>query len=298
MKRGPTFPVECIPHPVIPFSSRPINPVSYQPVVNYPLPLPSPSFVPVLRVYPHPYPSHSKMLLSNLFFFLSFVTLIIAQQPVEIGTLTTRAHDVTGTVFALNSRQLSVQGLHYDGLGPDAYFWVGTGSTPNADGMRVPFLANCSIPGPLPAYNDATVELELLNNLQLADIGHFSIWCEKVSQNFGEVVVDAGDLQGVPTLGQSTCVDSDSEKVEPFPVPDRWNCEPLNDDYQVRWVVNNSNIVIELVGRIDETQYMGFGVSGSDTNTNMTYRCVKQAERVLLLTTVREQPWTCANLRY
>lgn len=209
------------------------------------------------------------------FFVLLLFAVSTAQQPVEIGRLTTRAHDVSGTVFALNSRQLRVEGLDYDGQGPAAFFWVGEGDTPSSDGIRVPFRDNCSIPSRLSAYDDAIVELELPDNLQLADIGHFAVWCEAVDQNFGEVVIDADALQGVPTLEEPACGGAAAGMMEPFPVQEDWNCEPLSDDFQVRWVVNGSTVAMELVGRIDDSQYMGFGVSGDDDKTNMNFRCVK-----------------------
>lgn len=51
--------------------------------------------------------------------------------------------------------------------------------------------------------------------------------------------------------------------------PSGFNCEPLNEKLQVRWAVMGSEIAFEIVGQIEETEWMGFGVSGSTTRTFM-----------------------------
>jgi DOMON domain len=51
--------------------------------------------------------------------------------------------------------------------------------------------------------------------------------------------------------------------------PSGFNCEPLNDQLQVRWAVMGNEIAFELVGQVEETEWMGFGVSGSSTKTFM-----------------------------
>lgn len=61
-------------------------------------------------------------------------------------------------------------------------------------------------------------------------------------------------------------------RIRPFPVEKDWNCEELNEEFQVRWVVDEENLNVELVGRIGPAQYMGFGPSGSDKRTDMIGR--------------------------
>jgi hypothetical protein len=51
--------------------------------------------------------------------------------------------------------------------------------------------------------------------------------------------------------------------------PTGFNCEPLNDQYQVRWAVMGNEIAVELVALVEETEWMGFGISGSTTRTFM-----------------------------
>lgn len=51
--------------------------------------------------------------------------------------------------------------------------------------------------------------------------------------------------------------------------PAGWNCEPLTDKYQVRWIINGDDITFELVGEIADDGYMAFGISGSSDSTFM-----------------------------
>jgi len=51
--------------------------------------------------------------------------------------------------------------------------------------------------------------------------------------------------------------------------PDGFNCEPLHENLQVRWQVEDFNLYMDLVGRISDDEYMAFGPSGSDNATSM-----------------------------
>lgn len=213
----------------------------------------------------------------------SFLSLATAQQDVEvlIGQLSdVGGHSVAGTVYALNSRQLRIKGLEYDGAGPAAVFWTGTDFPPTPNGLGVPFRDDCVFNPQLPAYSGQTVDLELPDGKTLADVDYISIWCERVGVDFGSVQIDASALQGVPDLAQSTCSEDgqasgdaqdpqDQPAEQPFPVAEGWNCEELSDDFQARWVIDGDDVNVELVGRTGADGYMGFGVSGSDDRTNM-----------------------------
>jgi len=49
------------------------------------------------------------------------------------------------------------------------------------------------------------------------------------------------------------------------------NCEVLYDRLalEVRWAIAGDSIVMQLVGRIDDGQYISFGVSGDDSRSVM-----------------------------
>lgn len=44
----------------------------------------------------------------------------------------------SGNITILDSKTIYIPNLHYDGAGPDAYFWVGNGLEPNTFGIKVP----------------------------------------------------------------------------------------------------------------------------------------------------------------
>ena len=53
--------------------------------------------------------------------------------------------------------------------------------------------------------------------------------------------------------------------------PDGFNCEPLTEDFHVRWRISGDNLDVELLGRVERGTYMGFGISGlPQTQTLMT----------------------------
>lgn len=44
----------------------------------------------------------------------------------------------SSNISVLDAKTFYIPNLHYDGAGPDAYFWVGNGSAPNIMGVKVP----------------------------------------------------------------------------------------------------------------------------------------------------------------
>jgi hypothetical protein len=44
----------------------------------------------------------------------------------------------SGNISVLDAKTFYIPNLHYDGAGPDAYFWVGNGTEPNPFGTKVP----------------------------------------------------------------------------------------------------------------------------------------------------------------
>ncbi len=199
--------------------------------------------------------------------------------PKLIGELSTLAHEVSGSVYAIDDRTFEVRNLVYDGLGPAAYFWAGKGPV-NSDGLRVALLPECKNEK-LPQYQGETVRVELPAGTTINDIDYLSIWCETAVTNFGDVKIGATQREGVPaSTGGSKCGaapnggtggNSTSSTGDTFPVMDGYNCEDLKEgEFQVRWKVDGANVDFELVGKAQQGTYMGFGVSGSPVRTDMT----------------------------
>lgn len=68
------------------------------------------------------------------FFFLIEAPTRGSCEPVKIASLYQCAHDLRGLVYALNDRQIFIQGINYDGKGPAAWFH---GQLKGSEGMSL-----------------------------------------------------------------------------------------------------------------------------------------------------------------
>jgi len=194
---------------------------------------------------------------------------------ISLGSFTTKAHQVRGDVFALSARVLEVRNFNFDGNAPAGYFWADTNSQPSGNGYRLQDAAPSNGCGKLELNraSSETYTVEFPQGTSLLDIrgGSFSVWCEAFSSSFGELIVP-DDLEGLLATANGPALGCSEQPEQPTidTTPDGYNCEELHQDFQVRWQVQNNNqLSIQLVGRIDENVYMGFGVSGNDTSTRM-----------------------------
>ncbi|KAF7274604.1 hypothetical protein GWI33_012719 [Rhynchophorus ferrugineus] len=90
-------------------------------------------------------------------------------------------------VVIVDAQTLLIPNLYYDGEAPDAKFWVGQGAKPSPQGIRVPDENGKELP--LRRYDGKTVVLTLPGDLTVFDIGHFGIWCEEFTVDFGHIPV-------------------------------------------------------------------------------------------------------------
>lgn len=67
----------------------------------------------------------------------------------------------------------------------DAKFWVGYGQKPTPNGVRIPDENGRELP--LSRYDKKTIVLTLPGDLTVFEIGHFGIWCEAFTVDFGHV---------------------------------------------------------------------------------------------------------------
>jgi hypothetical protein len=219
------------------------------------------------------------MLLKSLSFLLLSSTVAVQAAEISIGSFTTRNHDVTGEIVAISDRVLEVRNFVFDGDAPNAFFWADTNSSPTSNGYILQDGApsnSCGaskLPG---ADGSSTFIVEFPEGTSIKDVlgGSISVWCEQFAANFGEVIIPAS-LEGLaaatdgPELSCSENPDAPVEVPAFVETPGGYNCEPLYEDVQVRWKVDGDNLAVELIGRIDDSIYMSFGISGSDDRTNM-----------------------------
>lgn len=106
----------------------------------------------------------------------------------------------SSNISVLDAKTFYIPNLHYDGAGPDAYFWVGNGSGPNIMGVKVPNeLGSYEV---LRGYQGEDIEIQLPGNLTVYDIDWLSVWCVEYRHNFGHIFIPK-DLDVPPALGQT-----------------------------------------------------------------------------------------------
>ncbi|KAG7191125.1 hypothetical protein KM043_007157 [Ampulex compressa] len=170
-------------------------------------------------------------------------------KPQKLAALS-GAHGVSSEpVVVVDAQTLLIPSFSYDGEAPDAKFWAGTGPSPSPQGIRIP--DENGKERPLRRYNRKTIVLTLPGDLTVHQLGHFGVWCEAFTVDFGHVQIPQG-LNVPPSL-----------KMLGVSPQSKLNCEVLEDSlaFEVRWAVAGDSIVVQLVGKLDAGQYMSFGLS-------------------------------------
>ncbi|XP_076668166.1 protein Skeletor, isoforms B/C isoform X1 [Andrena cerasifolii] len=192
----------------------------------------------------------------------------------ELPEFSRLAHSLrSGNITILDSKAFYIPNLHYDGAGPDAYFWVGNGSEPNTFGIKVPNERKSL--APLRGYQGEDIEIVLPGNLTVYDIDWLSVWCVEYKHNFGHVLLPK-DLDVPPALGQTKITPpwwydpTSSTPSPPLSKQELTNCkEMLEGRVQVQWEMIGEDIHIRVSARIREDQYVAFGLSGSEGKPEM-----------------------------
>ncbi|XP_061391720.1 protein Skeletor, isoforms B/C-like [Musca vetustissima] len=152
-------------------------------------------------------------------------------------------------IVVVDAQTLLVPNFSYDGEAPDAKFWVGQGDRPTPNGLRIP--DENGKENPLRRYDHKTIVLTLPDDLTIFDIGHFGVWCEAFTVDFGHIRIPK-PLNVPPSL-----------KMLGISPQSKLNCEVLYDDlaFEVRWAMAGDSIVVQLVSKLEDNHYMAFGIS-------------------------------------
>ncbi|XP_038219632.1 protein Skeletor, isoforms B/C isoform X2 [Zerene cesonia] len=180
-------------------------------------------------------------------------------KPVKVGALR-GVHGVSSDpIVVVDAQTLLIPNFSYDGEAPDAKFWVGRGDKPSPEGIRIPDENGKETP--LRKYDKKTIVLTLPGELTVFDIGHFGVWCEAFTVDFGHVVLPRAALAAAPPSLRMLGVSPQS----------KLNCEVLHDDlaFEVRWAIAGDSIVLQLVAKLEDGEYMSFGISGDAEHTQM-----------------------------
>merc|ERR1712117_266809 len=112
---------------------------------------------------------------------------------------------------------------------------------------------------PLRKYSQKTLVIVLPGDLTVFDIDWLSVWCVAFYVDFGHVRIPR-DLNVPPSLRMLG--------IEP---QSKLNCEVLDEKigFEVRWAIAGKSIVTQLVARLNDGQYMAFGLSGESDRSRM-----------------------------
>ncbi|XP_037876516.1 uncharacterized protein LOC101743955 isoform X4 [Bombyx mori] len=117
-------------------------------------------------------------------------------KPAKVGALR-GIHGVSSDqIIVVDAQTLLITNFSYDGEAPDAKFWVGRGDQPSPQGIRIP--DENGKEDPLRKYDKKTIVLTLPGDLTVFDIGHFGVWCEAFTVDFGHITLPRAQVSNVP----------------------------------------------------------------------------------------------------
>ncbi|XP_064465590.1 protein Skeletor, isoforms B/C-like [Ornithodoros turicata] len=104
-----------------------------------------------------------------------------------IGDIKTNAHGLKGKVYAATESTFYLVGLHYDGKGPEAFFWASPSTELLPSGTIVPDEKGHS--NVLRAYSGETFTITLPAGKKITDFKSLGVFCRKFAADFGHVVI-------------------------------------------------------------------------------------------------------------
>ncbi|KAK2712802.1 protein Skeletor, isoforms B/C-like [Artemia franciscana] len=175
--------------------------------------------------------------------------------PQSLSEMSRRLNGVqSGNVVILDAKTIKVPKFYYDGQA-DARFWAGVGPQPSSKGFIVPdekgYIDN------LRPYSGEDVILVLPGDVTVNDVDWLSIFNIETNENLGSVLVP-DSLNVPPSLLAIVKTDSN--------LP---NCETLHRDIQISWEIFGRAITFEIAYRARTSEYVAFGLSGSETSSRM-----------------------------
>ncbi|KAF0293008.1 Protein Skeletor, isoforms B/C [Amphibalanus amphitrite] len=195
---------------------------------------------------------------------------LVPPRKVQLGKFSTLAHGVSsGNIVILNTKTFYIPNFHYDGGGPDAFFWVGNGSLPSPNGVKVPDETGSD--DVLGGYRGKDIEITLPGSLTVYDIDWLSVWCVQYRHNFGWVAIPP-NLDNIPPYLELSRRQDQAQRVPSGGgvASQLTNCRTLVDNkLRVSWGSDSHHIYVELSAEISEDDWMGFGLSGDQSRPLM-----------------------------
>lgn len=180
-------------------------------------------------------------------------------KPVVIGQLENTSHGVSsGSITVLDTQTFLIPDFSYDGTGKQVHWLLSRGLKPNTGGTRLRDENGSELP--LKQYSKKTVVISVPDGHSVFDYDSLSVWSDHDVRDYGFVKLPRDVL--VPP----------SPRALGISLENKLNCEMLNDDlgFEVRWVINGDQLIMQVVSKIDSNEYMAFGMSSDDTETKFT----------------------------
>lgn len=180
-------------------------------------------------------------------------------KPVVIGPLENTSHGVSsGSITVLDTQTFLIPDFSYDGTGKQVFWLLSRGLKPNTGGTRLRDENGSDLP--LKQYSKKTVVISVPDGHSVFDYDSLSVWSDHDIRDYGFVRLPREVL--VPP----------SPRALGISLENKLNCEMLNDDlgFEVRWVINGDQLIMQLVSKIDPSEYMAFGMSSDDTESKFT----------------------------
>lgn len=124
--------------------------------------------------------------LSAVFFLMSYASQsVVAQMIPGIGyqaSLSTRSHDVSGTVTVLDADTLLVEDFVFDGGGVSVFFYLGTSEATFSNGLEIgPQLLGTVFDGTQDSFT-----IDLPAGMTVDGYNAISVWCVAFDVSFGD----------------------------------------------------------------------------------------------------------------
>ncbi|KAI2799824.1 hypothetical protein BLOT_014252 [Blomia tropicalis] len=178
--------------------------------------------------------------------------------PLELPPITGLSHGIhSGPITLVDAQTILVTDFWYDGLAPAAYWWVTRGPRQSPQGLRLKDENNT--PKPLRAYRGETFLIRLPESKTIYDFDWFGVWEESFQADFANMAIP----KHVRVPPSARMLGTRNEN--------KLNCEVLNDHrgFEIRWIMDNDDIVMQLVSKLYPREYMAFGLSKNDHISTM-----------------------------
>ncbi|CAG0920566.1 unnamed protein product, partial [Notodromas monacha] len=187
------------------------------------------------------------------------------KETVVDGFATRRNSVKSASATVVDDATIVVPRFSYDGRASEAHFIAGKGDTPSISGDYVIIPDEQGRKTPLRQYQSEDITLQIPEGHSIRDFNWLAVYSKASDEDLGHITLPL-TLNVPPSLKNIKAPASGPGTSFAFT-----NCiEPFKGIMQVRWKMEkNEHLVVQLMGKIQATQYMAFGLSGVPGRSEM-----------------------------